>query len=32
LRSRQLEGVKFTRQFPIGDFVVDFAAREFCDW
>ena len=27
LRSRQLEGVKFTRQFPIGDFVVDFAAR-----
>ncbi len=27
LRANQLEGVKFTRQFPIGDFVVDFAAR-----
>jgi len=26
LRSRQL-GVKFTRQFPIGKFVVDFACR-----
>lgn len=27
LRSSQLEGAKFTRQFPIGDFVVDFACR-----
>ncbi|MDP3907103.1 endonuclease domain-containing protein [Novosphingobium sp.] len=26
LRSKQL-GVKFTRQFPIGNFVVDFACR-----
>ncbi len=27
LRSRQLEGAKFTRQFPIRGFVVDFACR-----
>ena len=27
LRASQLEGVKFTRQLPIGDFVVDFACR-----
>ena len=27
LRASQLEGVKFTRQFPIGDYVVDFACR-----
>ena len=27
LRNRQLEGVKFYRQMPIGPYVVDFAAR-----
>ncbi len=27
LRSKQLAGHKFTRQFPIGNFVVDFAER-----
>ena len=27
LRSRRFEGVKFTRQFPIGDFIADFASR-----
>ena len=27
LRASQLCGVKFTRQFPIGDHVVDFACR-----
>ncbi len=27
LRASQLCGVKFTRQFQIGDFVVDFACR-----
>ncbi len=27
LRASQLGGVKFTRQLPIGDFVVDFACR-----
>tara|TARA_R110002072_G_scaffold58144_3_gene148725 strand:- start:1868 stop:2224 length:357 start_codon:yes stop_codon:yes gene_type:complete len=27
LRASQLSGTKFTRQFPIGDFVVDFACR-----
>jgi very-short-patch-repair endonuclease len=26
LRNRQLEGVKFRRQQPIGDYVVDFAS------
>src|SRR5205814_10558718 len=28
LRSRQLEGVKFVRQFPIGPHVADFACRD----
>ena len=27
LRGKQLAGHKFTRQFPIGNFVVDFAER-----
>lgn len=27
LRSRQLDGAKFVRQFPIGGFVADFACR-----
>ena len=27
LRASQLEGMKFTRQLPISDFVVDFACR-----
>ena len=27
LRASQLDGAKFTRQLPIGDFVVDFACR-----
>lgn len=27
LRGKQLAGHKFTRQFPIGKFVVDFAER-----
>jgi very-short-patch-repair endonuclease len=27
LRSRQLEGAKFVRQFPIGPHVADFACR-----
>jgi len=27
LRNRQLEGAKFTKQFPIGPYVVDFACR-----
>ncbi len=27
LRASQLDGFKFTRQLPIGDFVVDFACR-----
>ena len=27
LRARQLEGAKFTRQFPIGPHVADFACR-----
>ena len=27
LRSRQLDGAKFTRQFPIGDHIADFACR-----
>ena len=27
LRASQLDGMKFTRQFPIGDFIVDFACR-----
>jgi len=28
LRSRQLEGAKFIRQFPIGPHIADFACRE----
>ena len=28
LRARQLDGVKFTRQFPIGPHITDFAARD----
>ena len=28
LRGRRLEGAKFLRQFPIGDFIADFACRE----
>jgi very-short-patch-repair endonuclease len=28
LRSRQLEGAKFIRQFPIGPHVADFACRD----
>jgi len=27
LRNRQLEGAKFTRQFPVGGYIVDFACR-----
>ncbi|WP_424771780.1 endonuclease domain-containing protein [Pontixanthobacter sp.] len=27
LRASQFEGVKFTRQFPIGGYVADFACR-----
>ena len=27
LRASQLEGIRFTRQLPIGDYVVDFACR-----
>jgi BirA family biotin operon repressor/biotin-[acetyl-CoA-carboxylase] ligase len=27
LRASQFGGVKFTRQFPIGDFIADFACR-----
>ena len=28
LRDGQLDGVKFRRQFPIGNFIVDFCCRE----
>jgi very-short-patch-repair endonuclease len=28
LRSRQLEGIKFRRQQPIGDYIVDFVSFE----
>jgi len=28
LRSRQLEGAKFVRQFPIGPHITDFACRD----
>lgn len=28
LRGRQLEGVKFRRQFPIGPFVADFCSKK----
>ncbi len=27
LRASRFEGVKFTRQFPIGNFIADFACR-----
>ena len=27
LRARQMEGTKFVRQFPIGDYVADFCCR-----
>ena len=27
LRARQIEGAKFVRQLPIGDYVADFACR-----
>jgi very-short-patch-repair endonuclease len=27
LRCRQIEGVKFVRQFPIGPYIVDFCCR-----
>ena len=27
LRARQVSGAKFTRQYQIGDFIVDFACR-----
>ena len=29
LRNRQLEGVKFRRQFPIGRFILDFYSPEY---
>ena len=28
IRNRQLDGVKFHRQFPIGIYIVDFCCRE----
>jgi len=28
LRGGQLDGLRFRRQFPIGDFIVDFCCRE----
>ena len=28
LRERRLEGFRFRRQFPIGNFIVDFCCRE----
>jgi very-short-patch-repair endonuclease len=28
LRSRQVRGVRFNRQFPVGQFICDFASRE----
>jgi very-short-patch-repair endonuclease len=28
LRGNELAGLKFRRQFPIGDFIVDFCCRE----
>ena len=27
LRARRIDGIKFTRQFPIGEHIVDFASR-----
>ena len=29
LRNRQLTGVKFRRQFPIGDYILDFYAPKY---
>jgi very-short-patch-repair endonuclease len=29
LRNRQLEGIKFRRQFPIGAYILDFYAPEY---
>lgn len=29
LRSKQLEGIRFRRQHPIGNFIVDFCAPQF---
>jgi very-short-patch-repair endonuclease len=29
LRNRQLTGVKFRRQFPVGDYILDFYAPEY---
>ena len=29
LRDRQLQGMKFRRQVPIGDFIVDFLCSEY---
>ena len=31
LRSRQLSGAKFVRQFPIGLYIADFACRDAGD-
>ena len=28
LRERRLQGFRFRRQFPIGNFIVDFCCRE----
>ena len=28
LRNRQLEGHKFVRQYPVGNYIADFACRE----
>ena len=28
LQARQLNGVRFNRQFPVGQFICDFASRE----
>ena len=28
LRSRQIEGLKFRRQFPVGNFIVDFVCLD----
>ncbi len=27
LKNRQLNGIKFVRQYPIGPYIVDFASR-----
>ncbi len=28
LRNKQFNGIKFVRQYPIGDYIVDFACRK----